>query len=58
MENYEKNLCSHNTGDCNTSDLKTKQEWWDKLLGKDKQRILSLSNFDADIFEKCTGIRV
>lgn len=25
---------------------------------EDKQVILSLPNFDADIFEQCTGIRV
>ena len=32
--------------------------WWDGLPEEHKQVILSLPNFDADIFEECTGIRV
>ena len=32
--------------------------WWDDLREADRQVIFDLPNFDADIFEKCTGIRV
>ena len=34
------------------------QLWWDGLTTSDKERIKSLPNFDAYIFEKCTGIKV
>ena len=34
------------------------QTWWDNLSDNDKQIILALPNFDANIFEECTGIRV
>ena len=34
------------------------QAWWDKLPDSNKQVVLALPNFDADIFEECTGIRV
>ena len=34
------------------------QLWWDGLTPSDKERIKSLPNFDAYIFEKCTGIKV
>ena len=37
---------------------KCAQLWWNVLPEEDKQVILSLPNFDADIFEECTGIRV
>ena len=35
-----------------------KQTWWDNLSNKDKQEVLSLPNFNADIFEEITGINV
>lgn len=35
-----------------------KQDLWDKLDKKDKATVMSLPNFDAEIFEECTGIRV
>ena len=35
-----------------------KQKWWDKLHYKYKKEVMSLPNFDPDIFYKCTGIRV
>lgn len=35
-----------------------KQDLWDKLDKKDKATVMSLPNFDAGIFEECTGIRV
>jgi hypothetical protein len=35
-----------------------KQKWWDELPDSDKQVIMSLPNFDADIFFECTGIKV
>ena len=34
------------------------QLWWNVLPEEDKQVILALPNFDADIFEECTGIRI
>lgn len=40
-------------------DLMTERnEWWHKLSDEDKQAVLSLPNFDADIFRKCTLIEV
>lgn len=35
-----------------------KQEWWNALNDEDKKEILSLPNFDAEIFKECTGIDV
>lgn len=35
-----------------------RQEWWDGLSQEDKDEILSLPNFDATVFQKCTGIKV
>lgn len=35
-----------------------RQIWWDGLRIKDKNAIKSLPNFDAGIFEECTGIKV
>lgn len=34
------------------------QSWWDGLPIHDKNEVLSLPNFDKDIFFQCTGIRV
>ena len=34
------------------------QIWWDGLSQKEKDVIKSIPNFNNDIFEKCTGIRV
>ena len=34
------------------------QIWWDGLTEGAKNTIKSLPNFDAEIFRKCTGIRV
>ena len=34
------------------------QLWWNGLSDKDKFIIKAIPNFDADIFEKCTGIKV
>ena len=34
------------------------QIWWDGLSDKNKEIIKSIPNFDAEKFEKCTGIRV
>lgn len=42
------------TVDCDVS----RQEWWDNLEEWQKEAVLSLPNFDADIFEQCTGIKV
>lgn len=34
------------------------QKWWNNLAVKDKETVTALPNFDADIFEQCTGIKV
>ena len=34
------------------------QAWWDNLHDYEKKEILALPNFNAGIFEKCTGIKV
>ena len=34
------------------------QSWWDGLSSDDKETVMSIPNFDADIFFECTGIRV
>ena len=34
------------------------QSWWDELSSHDKETVMSIPNFDADIFFECTGIRV
>ena len=36
----------------------TAQIWWDGLSEKNKETIKSIPNFDAEKFEKCTGIKV
>ena len=35
-----------------------KQRWWEELPEDDKAAVYALPNFDADKFEKCTGIKV
>jgi hypothetical protein len=37
---------------------KERQQWYDDLSGEEKQEIKSIPNFDAEIFEQCTMIRV
>lgn len=37
---------------------KSAQIWWDGLSNKNKEIIKSIPNFDAEKFEKCTGIKV
>lgn len=34
------------------------QKWWNWLSESDKNIVMDLPNFDADIFKKCTGIEV
>ena len=34
------------------------QLWWNDLDEEEREVIYSLPNFDADIFEKCTGIKI
>ena len=36
----------------------TAQIWWNDLLEKNKEIIKAIPNFDAEKFEKCTGIKV
>ena len=35
-----------------------RQTWWNNLSREDKDTVMSLPNFDAEIFKKCTGIEV
>ena len=35
-----------------------KQEWWDNLSEANKEKVISLPNFDKDIFKECTGITI
>jgi hypothetical protein len=35
-----------------------KQRWWEELSEDNKAAVYALPNFDADKFEKCTGIKV
>ena len=35
-----------------------RQAWWDSLPEEEKTVVMSLPNFDADVFFNCTGIRV
>lgn len=37
---------------------KSRQVWWNNLSEDEKQTILDLPNFNADIFKECTGIDV
>ena len=34
------------------------QLWWGELSDEEKNVIKSIPNFDSDIFEQCTGIKV
>ena len=34
------------------------QIWWDGLSDENKEIIKSIPNFDAEKFEKCTGIKI
>ena len=36
----------------------TRQEWWDGLTDNKKDIIKAIPNFDPDIFEEITGVRV
>lgn len=38
--------------------IKCRQGWWDELREIDKNSIKSLPNFDKDIFEEITGIKI
>ena len=53
------------TWECTGGYLKTiiatnrdKQAWWDNLDNSDKESVMSLPNFDKDIFKEVTGIEV
>lgn len=35
-----------------------RQMWWDGLSDRQKDIVIQLPNFDAEIFFQCTGIRV
>ena len=37
---------------------KDKQEWWDNLDDEEREEVMSLPNFDKEIFKKITGIEV
>lgn len=32
--------------------------WWNSLTGEEKETIMNIPNFDAEIFRQCTGISV
>ena len=34
------------------------QIWWDGLSEADRNKIKSIPNFDIEIFEQCTGIKI
>ena len=38
--------------------MKSPQKWWNGLYKVEKNIVMSLPNFDADIFKKITGIEV
>ena len=55
----------HPTWECTGGYLKTiyvtkedKQKWWDELDGTEREAVMSLPNFDKEIFKKITGIEV
>ena len=35
-----------------------KQDWWDNLYDEEREEVMSLPNFDKEIFKKITGIEV
>ena len=35
-----------------------RQQWWDELVAEQREWIYELPNFDVEIFEQCTGIKV
>ena len=35
-----------------------RQTWWDALKAEDKEKVMNIPNFDAEIFKQCTGIDV
>ena len=39
-------------------DRNNRQIWWDKLSDNNKNEVMSLPNFDPDVFYECTGIQV
>ena len=61
MSEEEKKLHpEHETtgGYLKTADFKTAcQLMWDKLDNEDKQAVMNIPNFDANVFEEITGIR-
>ena len=63
MTDSEKN--KYPTWECTGGYLKTiyvtkedKQKWWDDLDDYDKESVMSLPNFDKEIFKEITGIEV
>lgn len=36
----------------------TRQAWWDGLSEGERDTVMQLPNFDAEIFYECTGIKV
>ena len=60
-EEEKRNHPEHETtgGYLKTMDFKTAcKMMWDKLDGDEKQAVKELPNFDADVFEEITGIKV
>lgn len=56
-ENYPKFKTAG--GFLKVSDVTAKRQmWWDNLSDKDKTEVMSLPNFDSEIFYEITGIKV
>ena len=55
IEDWKNSHARYVMGLCPT---KNRQVWWDELSVDDKQEVMSLPNFDADVFYECTGIKV
>ena len=60
---YEENMTdvektAHPTYEITGGYLEAAQRWWNGLSDEDKTIIKAIPNFDADIFEECTGIKV
>ena len=54
LESDARNLLYYQMPDA----IACRQQWWDGLPNQEKNVIKAIPNFDADIFYKCTGIRV
>ena len=57
--NWFNSKARHIMNRINTNSIEDKQKWWDDVLLEEERKIIKeLPNFDPDIFEQCTGIKV